>query len=32
MALLDWLDPAFKEGKHQGRADHSYFLMGCYDG
>jgi hypothetical protein len=32
MALLDWLDPAFEEGKHYGCASHSYFFMGCYDG
>jgi hypothetical protein len=32
MALLDWLDPAFEEGKHYGRASHSYFFMGYYDG
>jgi hypothetical protein len=32
MALLDWLDPAFEEGKYYGRASHSYFFMGCYDG
>jgi hypothetical protein len=32
MALLDWLDPVFEEGKHHGRAGHSYFFMGYYDG
>jgi hypothetical protein len=32
MALLDWLDPAFEEGKHHGCSGHSYFFMGCYDG
>jgi hypothetical protein len=32
MALLDWLDPAFEEGKHHRRSGHSYFFMSCYDG
>jgi hypothetical protein len=32
MALLDWLDAAFKDQKHYGCAGNSYFFMGCYDG
>jgi hypothetical protein len=32
MALLDWLDPAFEEGKHHRRSGHSYFFMSWYDG
>jgi hypothetical protein len=32
MALLDWLDPAFEEGKHHRCSDHSYFFMSFYDG
>jgi hypothetical protein len=30
MALLDWLDSAFEEGKHHGCAGHSHFLISCY--
>jgi hypothetical protein len=30
--LLDWLDPAFEEGKYYRRSDHSYFFMSCYEG
>jgi hypothetical protein len=32
MALFDWLDLAFEEGKHHVHAGHSYFFMGFYDG
>jgi hypothetical protein len=32
MAMLDWLDPVFEEGKHHTRSGHSYFFMSCYDG
>jgi hypothetical protein len=32
VALLDWLDPAFEEGKYYRCSGHSYFSMSYYNG